>query len=252
MWDAHKNVRDKVAEKWWYGENLGLLFPRTVSFAVFAYLAGLKLGQTLPAMCCGCDISLELPMAAVSLPGCYEMPGGATDPNLTLGNHDVVKSGEACALGTQWEWRGDRSWRYGQDWPGRTVVYMYPQGRSFALQQSSQLWLGWVSHFPDGEAAKGFPMDTNRVGARPRLSNQSSTGLWNEPAFKGKHNPSLLTLHQYISPDKWTYNKSGSILTRWDFYFLFKTTEEINEKGGHPLACLWENLKHTPHNSCVL
>lgn len=66
-------------------------------------------------MCCGCDISLELPMAAVSLPGCYEMPGGATDPNLTLANHDVVKSGEACALGTQWEWRGDRSWRYGQD-----------------------------------------------------------------------------------------------------------------------------------------
>lgn len=54
-------------------------------------------------------------MAAVSLPGCYEMPGGAADPNLTLANHDVVKSGEACALGTQLEWRGDRSWRYGQD-----------------------------------------------------------------------------------------------------------------------------------------
>lgn len=75
----------------------------TVSFAVFAYLAGLKLGQTLPAICCGCDISLELPMAAVSLPGCYEMPRGAADPNLTLANRGVVMSEEACALGIQQE-----------------------------------------------------------------------------------------------------------------------------------------------------
>lgn len=42
-------------------------------------------------------------MAAVSLPGCYEMPGGAADPSLALANHGVLMSEEDYALGTQQE-----------------------------------------------------------------------------------------------------------------------------------------------------
>lgn len=134
--------------------------PCTVSFAVFAYLAGLKLGQTPPAICCGCDISLELPMAAVSSPGCYEMPGGAADPNLTLANHGCgdewrsLCTGDTAGTGREQileVWPGLTGWdccvhlskavpalQHGFGWDG---FHIFPTER----QQKAFLWkqTGW-------------------------------------------------------------------------------------------------------------
>lgn len=46
---------------------------------------------------CGCDISLELPLAAVSFPGWYEISGGVGEPDLPLADRGVNQSDSAEA-----------------------------------------------------------------------------------------------------------------------------------------------------------
>lgn len=99
MFQCSMYVKGKAAEKYLGNrENLGLLFPAHL-FSFLAYLAGLKLGQTLPGMCwsCGCDISLELPLSAVSFQDWYEMSGGVGEPDLPLADHGVNHSDSAEA-----------------------------------------------------------------------------------------------------------------------------------------------------------
>lgn len=63
------------------------------------YLAGLKLGQTLPTVgCgCGCGVSLELPLAALGVQGWDEIPGGVSEPDPLLADRDVNRSDSAAA-----------------------------------------------------------------------------------------------------------------------------------------------------------
>lgn len=102
MFQCCVNIKDKAAEMYRGSrENQGQLSPRTLSFSLFAYLAGLKLGQALPAVCWsrGCDISPELPLAAVSSQGWYEVSGGGGEPDLPPADRGVKQSDSAEAAG---------------------------------------------------------------------------------------------------------------------------------------------------------
>ena len=52
------------------------------------------------------------------------------------------------------------------------------------------------------------------------------------PSLQGSVNPQMLTLQQRVSPDKWTFNKSGSTSTRWEISFFFYYSETQKKSMG--------------------